>query len=136
MKVCLHNISQRWLATLAKVRLSPLFGMSTTCSVACGVEVNRTHLLTIFSYVTQHHLILIRVHLILRSADPTPLGNLESTFYRSTVGQIQYFAHIVRHDVAHAISRLGQYSQHPTEGAYKALTRGAREGQYGAVRLD
>jgi len=57
------------------------------------------------------------------ASDPTPLGNLESTFYRSTVGQIQYFAHIVRYDVAHAISRLGQYSQHPTEGAYKALTR-------------
>ena len=57
------------------------------------------------------------------ASDPTPLGKLESTFYRSTVGQIQYFAHIVRYDVAHAISRLGQYSQQPTEGAYKALTR-------------
>ena len=57
------------------------------------------------------------------ASDPTPLGQLESTFYRSTVGQIQYFAHIVRYDVAHAISRLGQYSQQPTEGAYKALTR-------------
>ena len=57
------------------------------------------------------------------ASDPTSLGNLESTFYRSTVGQIQYFAHIVRYDVAHAISRLGQYNQHPTEGAYKALQR-------------
>lgn len=57
------------------------------------------------------------------ASDPTSLGSLESTFYRSTVGQIQYFAHIVRYDVAHAISRLGQYSQHPTEGAYKALQR-------------
>ena len=57
------------------------------------------------------------------ASDLTPLGSLESTFYRSTVGQIQYFAHIVRYDVAHAVSRLGQYSQHPTEGAYKALTR-------------
>ena len=57
------------------------------------------------------------------ASDSTPLGSLESTFYRSTVGQIQYFAHIVRYDVAHAISRLGQYSQNPTEGAYKALTR-------------
>ena len=57
------------------------------------------------------------------ASDSTPLGSLEATFYRSTVGQIQYFAHIVRYDVAHAISRLGQYSQHPTEGAYKALKR-------------
>jgi hypothetical protein len=57
------------------------------------------------------------------ASDSTPLGSLEATFYRSTVGQIQYFAHIVRYDVAHAISRLGQYSQNPTEGAYKALTR-------------
>jgi hypothetical protein len=57
------------------------------------------------------------------ASDPTSLGSLESTFYRSTVGQIQYFAHIVRYDVAHAISRLGQYSQNPTEGAYKALQR-------------
>ncbi len=38
------------------------------------------------------------------ASDPTPLGSLESTFYRSTVGQIQYFAHIARYDVAHAIS--------------------------------
>ena len=28
------------------------------------------------------------------ASDPTSLGSLESTFYRSTVGQIQYFAHI------------------------------------------
>ncbi len=55
------------------------------------------------------------------ASDPTPLGSLESTFYRSTVGQIQYFAHIVRYDVAHAISRLGEYNQNPTKGAYKAL---------------
>ena len=57
------------------------------------------------------------------ASDSTPLGSLEATFYRSTVGQIQYFAHIIRYDVAHAVSRLGQYSQHPTEGAYKALKR-------------
>ena len=57
------------------------------------------------------------------ASDQTVLGSLESTFYRFTVGQIQYLAHIVRYDVAQAISRLGQYSQHPTEGAYKALTR-------------
>ena len=57
------------------------------------------------------------------ASDSTPLGSLEATFYRSTVGQIQYFAHIIRYDVAHAVSRLGQYSQHPTEGAYKALQR-------------
>ena len=43
------------------------------------------------------------------ASDHTHLGSLESTFYRSTVCQIQYLARIVRYDVAHAISRLGQY---------------------------
>ena len=27
------------------------------------------------------------------------------------VGQIQYLSHMVRYDVAHAVSRLGQYNQ-------------------------
>ncbi len=57
------------------------------------------------------------------ASDLTSLGSLESTFYRSTVDKIQYFAHFVRYDVAHAISRLGQCNQHPTEGAYKVLQR-------------
>ena len=57
------------------------------------------------------------------ASDNTALGTLEATFYRSTVGQIQFLAHMVRYDVAHPISRLGQYSQSPTEGARKALVR-------------
>ena len=35
------------------------------------------------------------------ASDSTPLGSLESAFYRSTVGQVQYCAHIARYDFAH-----------------------------------
>ena len=45
------------------------------------------------------------------------LGSLEATFYRMAVGQIQYLSHMVRYDVTHAVSRLGQYNQQPTEGS-------------------
>jgi hypothetical protein len=57
------------------------------------------------------------------SSNATALGSLEATFYRMAVGQIQYLSHMVRYDVAHAVSRLGQYNQKPTEGSRLALMR-------------
>ena len=40
------------------------------------------------------------------ASNATDLGSLEATFYRMAVGQIQYLSHMVRYDVAHAVSRL------------------------------
>jgi hypothetical protein len=57
------------------------------------------------------------------ASNATELGSLEATFYRMAVGQIQYLSHMVRYDVAHAVSRLGQYNQKPTEGSRLALMR-------------
>ena len=57
------------------------------------------------------------------ASNATDLGSLEATFYRMAVGQIQYLSHMVRYDVAHAVSRLGQYNQKPTEGSRLALMR-------------
>ena len=37
--------------------------------------------------------------------------------------KIQYLSHMVRYDVAHAVSRVGQYNQKPTEGSRLALMR-------------
>ena len=43
--------------------------------------------------------------------------------YRSIVGSLQYFATQTRYDIAHALSRLGQYNAAPTEAAWKCLMK-------------
>ena len=56
-------------------------------------------------------------------SDTTKLGESEAAEYRSRVGSLNYYVQTVRFDLAHSVSRLGQFSAVPTVGAWKAMQR-------------
>ena len=51
------------------------------------------------------------------------LGVHEASEYRSRVGSLNYFAMGSRYDIAHATSRLSQFSQAPTKSSQQAMER-------------
>ena len=57
------------------------------------------------------------------TVESAKLNQEKHTKYRSIVGSLQYFATQTRYDIAHALSRLGQYTAAPTEAAWKCLMR-------------
>ena len=57
------------------------------------------------------------------ASDPQLLDEAAGSKYRSTVGSLNYLVAVTRYDLAHAASRLGQFSAAPTVGAAIALRR-------------
>ena len=56
-------------------------------------------------------------------SDTGVLGQTDKEWYRSVFGQLSWFATTTRWDLAHSVSRLGQFVASPTEGALKAMKR-------------
>ena len=52
-----------------------------------------------------------------------PLNEADTTWYRSQIGSLNYFAMTTRYDIAHAVSRLSQCAAKPTRGSHTALVR-------------
>ena len=55
--------------------------------------------------------------------NPTRLNDEDSTWYRSVVGALNYYACTTRYDISYPVSRLSQFSARPTVGAKVALLR-------------
>ena len=55
--------------------------------------------------------------------DDTPLSEEDSHTYRSVVGTLNYLAVTTRYDIAHSVSRLGQFTANPTVSSYTAMYR-------------
>jgi hypothetical protein len=55
--------------------------------------------------------------------DPTPLNDEAATDYRRAIGSLNYFSVATRYDIAHAVSRLSQYTAQPTVSAQTGLKR-------------
>ena len=53
--------------------------------------------------------------------DPIVLDAVRAQRYRSIVGALNFYSCASRYDIAYPVSRLSQFSCHPTEGAEKAL---------------
>ena len=56
-------------------------------------------------------------------SDTELLNEDDSSWYRSQVGSLNYFAMTTRYDIAHAVSRLSQCAANPTRASYTALDR-------------
>jgi hypothetical protein len=57
------------------------------------------------------------------SKDQTSLDEEDKKWFKSLVGQMGWFAISLRWDIAHSVSRLQQFSAHPTKGALNAAIR-------------
>ena len=55
--------------------------------------------------------------------DDALLDDAQANRYRSIIGSLNYYAVSTRYDIAHAVSRLSQYSNSPTKSANRALHR-------------
>ena len=53
--------------------------------------------------------------------DPIAVDAARAQRYRSIVGALNFYSCASRYDIAYPVSRLSQFSCHPTEGAEKAL---------------
>ena len=56
-------------------------------------------------------------------SDPAPLDEEEGHRYRSIMGALNYYACASRYDISYPVSKLSQFSAHPTKGASRALSR-------------
>jgi hypothetical protein len=57
------------------------------------------------------------------SKDQTSLDTEDASWFKSLVGQMGWFAISLRWDIAHAVTRLQQFSKNPTRGALNAAIR-------------
>ena len=56
-------------------------------------------------------------------SDDEALDEADTTWYRSQIGSLNYFAMTTRYAIAHAVSRLSQCAAKPTRGSHTALVR-------------
>ena len=56
-------------------------------------------------------------------SDNETLNEMETSWYRSQIGSLNYFAMTTRCDIAHAVSRLSQCAANPDRASYTALVR-------------